>query len=287
MKPKLILGLALVLSGYCQAAIIFPKAPDGGKQVAAKYLDPKVLKGLRIKNYENLTIGEPMTFCSCGDLVSGKFLPTGQPWSWQYPLMDGTNAVGYVELNADNTFSSSGTSPFDNEVLEATRMAEDLPQVKKQDYELRCLDGEPFSFFAVWLHGKTNDIIIPLPPTYNRMNAYQPYSENQIIEILAPEAKRVGEMWAKLYQQRQHDQDAYAKAMTDYEKTHGDKCGIISFYGESSPFENPAPNVHIFTLLGKSIECGNVSYKVKVTYKHDFDNVKEVKVLEKLPNKTS
>ena len=33
MKPKIILGLALVLSGNCHAAIVYPKAPDGGRQI--------------------------------------------------------------------------------------------------------------------------------------------------------------------------------------------------------------------------------------------------------------
>ena len=69
-------------------------------------------------------------------------------------------------------------------MLEAMRKAEELPQVKKQDYEFRFLNLAPLSFFAVWLHGKSDDIIIPLPPTWGIWNAYQPYSESQITELL-------------------------------------------------------------------------------------------------------
>jgi hypothetical protein len=38
---------------------------------------------------------------------------------------------------------------FPNETLEALRMAEQLPQVKKQDYELRRLDIPSILFVAV------------------------------------------------------------------------------------------------------------------------------------------
>jgi hypothetical protein len=114
------------------------------------------------------------------------------------------------------------------------------------------------------------------------LNAYQPYSENEIIKILAPEAKRNKAMWAKLDKQRHHDEEAYAKAMTDYEKAHGDKCGTISCYGMSAPFETVAPHVQTFILMGISSECGKLEYKVKVTYQNQFDDVKKVEILEKL-----
>jgi hypothetical protein len=50
MNPKFLICLALVLSGglNCPAAINYPKAPEGGKQVVEKYLDPQFLKGLGI-----------------------------------------------------------------------------------------------------------------------------------------------------------------------------------------------------------------------------------------------
>ena len=62
MKPKLLLCLALVLSGNCFAAIIYPKAPDGGQQLVTANAneilrsDPSFLAGFRI---EELTIASP------------------------------------------------------------------------------------------------------------------------------------------------------------------------------------------------------------------------------------
>jgi hypothetical protein len=73
--------------------------------------------------------------------------------------------------------------------LVGLQKAEELPQVQKQDYECRYLDL-PFLFHAIWLHGKSDDIIIPLPPTWNEWNAYQPYSESEITKLLKPEAEQ-------------------------------------------------------------------------------------------------
>ena len=171
MNPKLILCLALVLS-------------------------------LRITNHENVTVADPLAEYGAGDLISGKFLSTAELLSWRYLLMQGTNAVGAMELNADKKraeylkFLSLGKSRDDNSELEAIRIAEQLPQVKKQDYELRCLGMMPYAS-AIWLHGESNDIIIPLPDDWKRWNAYQPYSEGEMIKLLKPiEDERI-KMWKK------------------------------------------------------------------------------------------
>jgi hypothetical protein len=113
-----------------------------------------------------------------------------------YLLIHGTNAVGVAFLTADEKTGKSlkcvelaGTG-FSNGRLEALLIAEQLPQVKKQDYELRSLDMPWLLFSAVWLHGKSNDIIVPLPDHWKRWNRDQPYSEGEIIKILKPEAQR-------------------------------------------------------------------------------------------------
>jgi hypothetical protein len=109
MKPKLILWLALVLSGNCYAAIVYPKAPDGGRQMVYKmasetiHSNPSFFKGLGI---EDLTIADPYQSYSVGstDLASGKLLSAvkcGYGGGWQYLLMHGTNAVGLAYLKAD------------------------------------------------------------------------------------------------------------------------------------------------------------------------------------------
>jgi hypothetical protein len=200
MKSKLLLCLALVLSGNCHAAIIYPKAPDGGKQIVEKYLDPKLLNGLRITNVENLIVANPLAEYSGGILVTGKFLSTAQLSIWRYLLMDGTNAVGEMALHADKSrylkYCWMGKSEMDNNALKAIRVAEQLPQANKHDYELRYLDMMPYAP-AIWLHSESDDIIIPLTDYWSHWKAFQPYSESEMINMLKPiEDERI-KMWKK------------------------------------------------------------------------------------------
>ena len=199
MNSKLILCLALVLSGHCHAAIVYPKAPDGGKQIVEKYLNPKLLNGLRITNVENLIIANPLAEYGGGILVSGKFLSTARLSIWRYLLIDGTNAVGEVALNADKSrylkFCWMGKSNITN-ALKGIRAAEQLPQANKHDYELRYLDMMPYAP-AIWLHNESDDIIIPLTDYWSHWKALQPYSESEMIKLLKPVEDEQIKMWKK------------------------------------------------------------------------------------------
>ncbi len=206
MKPKLLLCLALISScavfgNTSQAAITYPKAPAGGEDVireAFKGLSKSISRYLGGYQIEELTIADPYRGYSVGltNLASGQLLPTVRPGNWRYPLMHGTNAVGAAELRVDQTngpalkFAGLDTSDFPRETLEAVWRAEQLPQIKEQDYELRRLDCPSVLFVAVWLHGKSDDIIIPLPDRGNRWQAYQPYSESEMIKLLKSEAEK-------------------------------------------------------------------------------------------------
>jgi hypothetical protein len=200
MKSKVL--LAFILSGmlHCDsdAAIINPQAPEGGQQVVYQNLEPKFLGVSRI---EDLTMSDPHREYVVGltNLASGHLLSAARPGGWRYLLSHGTNVVGVATvLDADVKtgialrFGALYETCFSKETLAALREAEKLPQIKKQDYEPRFLNIPAISFVAVWLHGKSDDIIIPLPPTFGRrLNAYQPYSESQIIKVLKPDAKQV------------------------------------------------------------------------------------------------
>ena len=43
MNSILLLCLALVLSGYCRAAIVFPKSPDGGREIVVTNVGPALV----------------------------------------------------------------------------------------------------------------------------------------------------------------------------------------------------------------------------------------------------
>ncbi len=298
MKPKLLLCLAVVLSGgflidSSQAAIIYPKAPEGGKQIVAKFLDPKLVKPLGITNVNDLTIADPYQSYSF-DVASGERLSAAKPGvggGWQYLLVQGTNAVGVAFVTADEKTGKAlkcielAGSGFSDGTLEALRIAEQLPQVKKQDYELRFLDMPWLVFRAVWLHGKPDEIIIPLPDRWKRWNGNQPYSEDEIIKILKPEAERGVAMWKKLDEQQHKMYEAFGQAMMDYEKAHGGKCGIITYYGIGR-IKTVEPDVWICDLKGKSSECGILAYRAKVTFMDKtYKAVKRIEILEKIADK--
>jgi hypothetical protein len=204
MNPKLLLCLALVLSGglYCRAAILYPKAPDGGQQLIRETfqqgLSRSISRYLGGYQIEELTIADPFRDYSVGltNLASGQLLPAARPGTWRYLLLHGTNAVAAAELRADSThgaalkFAGLDTPGFSSETLKALRLAEQLPQIQKSDYELRRLDCPSLLFVAVWLHGKSDDILIPLPPAKGQWTAYQPYSESDMIKQLKPEAEK-------------------------------------------------------------------------------------------------
>lgn len=204
MNPKLLLCLALVLSSglNCPAAIIYPKAPDGGQQVIHETfrqgLSRSISRYLGGYQIEDLTIASPFRDYSVGltNLAAGQLLADARAGTWRYLLMHGTNAVGAAELRADPTnstaliFAGLDTTDLSRETQEALRRSEQLPQIKEKDYELRRLDCPSILFVAVWLHGKSDDILVPLPPAKGRWNAYQAYSERQMIELLQPMAEK-------------------------------------------------------------------------------------------------
>jgi hypothetical protein len=188
--------------GTCDAAIIQPQAPAGGRQIVYENVE-RILRGdsgfLGGSHVEDLTIAEPCReyFVAVTNLASGKLLSTAKAGGWRYPLLQGSNVVGVAILIDDEKtgkaigFNSLAKPLLPNAPQEAVQQANKLPQTKQHDYELRYLGIPGVNFMAIWLHGKTDDIIIPLPPTFGRMNDDQPYSERQVVKILQKDAKAV------------------------------------------------------------------------------------------------
>jgi len=83
--------------------------------------------------------------------------------------------------------------------------------------------------------------------------------------------------------QYQQNVALYRKAMMNYEKAQGGKCGNILFSRLSQPIEVVGPRVRIHHLQGSSSGCGYQDYKVKIAYGDDeYFVVNGVEVLEKI-----
>ncbi len=181
-------------------AITYPKAPEGGAQIVhtkaeGLHRTHRIFGEARM---EDLTTAEPHRWYGVplGTLASGSLLSAATSKSWRHIFIRGTKAVGVGALSdprpeTGNMLMCTGLydTCFAAETLKALEEAQKLPQIQKQDYEVRFLSIIGIYFFAVWLHAKSDDIVIPLPPTYGRMNAYQPYSEHQIIKLLKKTAE--------------------------------------------------------------------------------------------------
>ena len=197
MKPKLLLSLALVLSGHCYAAITYREAPEEGRRITYEKVS-RVVQAFT-NAFNGLTIAElkitnalRMYAVSQQDVISENLLSAAKFGGWDYLVMHGTNAVFEVPLLINpkdgKLVKSGGASGSAGRTLAALQKAEALPQTKKEDYEPHYLSMS-MSFSAVWLHGKTNDIIIPLPPAWGKWNVYQPYPESEITKLLKPVAE--------------------------------------------------------------------------------------------------
>jgi hypothetical protein len=177
--------------------IINSIAPKGGQQIVYENVSdilresPSFLEGLPI---DKLTISDPHRGYVVGldDLVSGKLLSAAKLKIWRYLLLNGTKAVGAVELNASDEignsleFLSLQHTRFANSTIAALKKAEKLPQIKKQDYEPRYLIIPGVYFLAIWLHATSDDILIPLRPSPGEVKGNQSYTESQIIKLLNP-----------------------------------------------------------------------------------------------------
>jgi hypothetical protein len=220
MKPKLILYLALVLSGglfthNCHAAIIFPKLPQGCPQMTSKVLADlrKVHPDLFPTNLplEKLIASKPFRcyFVKYQSILSGKLPESESSYAdsrrlpekmakeichdyVSYMVLNGTNILEIltVGLDAENHWKTFGTFVLQgqpNPMWIAYRKAKMLPQVKDYDYEFRFL-MVGLEIQTVWLHGKTDDILIPFPHEYpTPWKGYQSYSVGEMGEFLRKE----------------------------------------------------------------------------------------------------
>jgi hypothetical protein len=128
------------------------------------------------------------------DLLQGRLLEAARPVAWRYLLIRGEEAIGEVELSRTSEseeFSAAlHQGPFANAFLVALRAAERLPQVRKTQYELRYLKSAAVYLAALWLHGETSDLLIPLGPAPAKLAANKVYTESKMLSSLRATAQQ-------------------------------------------------------------------------------------------------
>ncbi len=199
-------------------AIIMRNAPRGGAALVAANIielvrEKKLPGGMPMEmRPEELAHSEPhpVYIATLNDLAGGKLLSTARQTSWRYLLVQRDEAVAEAELSVPRRgagakakkleFASLTHGPFAGATVEALTAAEALPQVAKTDYELRLLKVPAVYLIALWLHGRKDDILIPMGDPPGRLKKNTPYSEADVIGALREIAQRTKQF-----------QDAYDK----------------------------------------------------------------------------
>ncbi|HEX8738107.1 MAG TPA: hypothetical protein VF721_22425 [Pyrinomonadaceae bacterium] len=124
--------------------------------------------------------------------VIEKDLRKAEAAGWRYTLLNADEPVVAAEVNSsggeDAQFSHFNTGPFVEETARAILQAESLDEVAENDYEARILKIPALYVMALWLHGERDDILIPMPPTNEKLEAQKTYSPKEFFGALAPAA---------------------------------------------------------------------------------------------------
>jgi hypothetical protein len=121
-----------------------------------------------------LALAQPHQIFSLGlaDLVAGKGLGAAKPTGWRYLVQSGENALASAETavtpaGPEHVFSAFNSGRSVASTAEGIRVAQALPQVNQDSFELRLLQVPGLYFTALWVHGAQgiNDVLIPLEPS--------------------------------------------------------------------------------------------------------------------------
>jgi hypothetical protein len=80
-----------------------------------------------------------------------------------------------------------GEGPFGPATTRAVAVAEALPQVQSETYDLRTLRVPPLKVVALWLHGD-DDLYIPLEPAGAGLTPYVAYDRERFDAALSAAA---------------------------------------------------------------------------------------------------
>jgi hypothetical protein len=149
----------------------------------------------------------PVYFVPLDALAKGKLLDAAKQTGWRYLLVQDNAAVAEAELSVSRgaksakasktattarplQFASLTHGPFAAATVDALGAAERLPQVERDDYEMRLIKIPAVYFVALWLHGAKGDILIPMGDPPGGLERNKPYTEAQIIEALRGSAQQ-------------------------------------------------------------------------------------------------
>ncbi len=280
--------LVAVLGGaQCHAGLVFqPAPPDQQKAVeswckkhlpgqswpasATNWLAEDIKTGIAVQSY----------YVEPKDVAAGRLFSAVKRGAWTFLITDKDIVIGCAWCAADSALCTGFGTNVDPAALS---VVEQLPQTKAQDYEVR--DFGAGLFRGLWLHGKTNEILIPADSGYGSWVPYRPISEAQLLKISQPYERKAIPMAKKAHDQFIQFREGilkYERAMMRFEKAHRGSSDRISLF-HISDVQSISSTVEVVKLEGKRVDESSVGYSARVVFKDKRHSiVKHVQILTKL-----
>lgn len=177
-----------------------PAAPDVADSALRSFVTSGGyrLRTLEGKSPDAIAPAQPHPVYTLGlqDIVDGRGLQAATLTSWRFLLQQGGNTVAALELAVDKqsgamSFAGVNAGPFVDSTAAALGPHFDQLTPEPGDWAVRLLRIPALYMYAVWLADTTagKDLLIPLAPAPDGIQAGRPYSWDELSEVLLPVAR--------------------------------------------------------------------------------------------------
>jgi hypothetical protein len=127
-------------------------------------------------------------------LAEGSGLKVAKMVGWRTIILQGRNPTAAVEFSGGGgnpkNFKSVNEGPYVQSTATALAIAENMAQVKDQEFEPRLLQIPAIYLTSLWLHGSEQELFIPLDPAPSEFKPYAAYSEADFFDLATRLARR-------------------------------------------------------------------------------------------------
>jgi hypothetical protein len=146
----------------------------------------------------SIALPHPVYFLGTDYLITGRVLSGAVFSGWRFIIMRGgkpllSASLAFDVRNNRFEFLNVSESPFARSMITALRRAAKLKVVMKDDFEIRLLDIPGLELVSLWLHGKTIDYLLPLPPA-GILRPFNLYSESALADAVHASALKSREI---------------------------------------------------------------------------------------------
>lgn len=127
------------------------------------------------------------------DLLSEDALGAAQMTGWRYLLGDEATAVSSAETivtgGGEHRFARFNSGPFVASTVTALETVADMPQVQTENVAPRLLTVPALNLMAIWVHGSADDVLVPLAPAPQGVEAGRQYDPAELFAGLQDQAQ--------------------------------------------------------------------------------------------------